>query len=148
MLIILFDTTFFFSRINKILSGKNFLKNDSEGHQQNLLGSIFVQLGLVDILKELEVYPAAVYGDSWGKLATGYYYGALTLEECLKTATNLTQNSLEFEPELLNNKLRSDSLTHDNLTKLVLNVSDSSLNNRDVLVTDGEKIKLLQTIGR
>jgi hypothetical protein len=67
------------------------LKNQIQ--KDNLLGAIAVQVGLVDLLKSLELLPTAVYGDSWGKIVSDYYYDLITIEDAALTAYKISQES-------------------------------------------------------
>ncbi|KAJ8946541.1 hypothetical protein NQ318_004677, partial [Aromia moschata] len=50
----------------------------------NILGSLAVQIGIVDILNVLELKPTASFGYSFGELVSAYYDGILNLEETIK----------------------------------------------------------------
>jgi hypothetical protein len=140
--------------------------------KDNLLGAIAMQVGLVDLLKTLELLPTAVYGDSWGKIVSDYYYDLITIEEAALTAYKISQepsnihfddiakfNSLlkpvpkrqdrYFSKNLKNLELRG----HETLLKipknsLVLNVSDQKLDNKDVLLLEGNLVNFLEILGR
>jgi hypothetical protein len=140
--------------------------------KDNLLGAIAMQVGLVDLLKTLELLPTAVYGDSWGKIVSDYYYDLITIEEAALTAYKISQepsnihfddiakfNSLlkpvpkrqdrYFSKNLKNLEFRG----HETLLKipknsLVLNVSDQKLDNKDVLLLEGNLVNFLEILGR
>jgi hypothetical protein len=146
--------------------------------EDNFLGAIAVQAGLVDVLKSLELIPTAVYGDSWGKIVSDYYYDLITIEETALTAYKISQdpsnvhsdgiakfNSLlksvpkrqdryfSKTPNLPNLELRGHSLSHETLLELpknslVLNVSDQNLDNKDVLLVEGNLVNFLEVLGR
>jgi hypothetical protein len=75
------------------------LKNQIQ--KDNLLGAIAVQVGFVDVLKSLELIPTAVYGDSWSKVVSAYYYDVITIEETALTAYKISQKPLNFESNVL-----------------------------------------------
>jgi hypothetical protein len=140
--------------------------------KDNLLGAIAVQVGLVDLLKSLELLPTAVYGDSWGKIVSDYYHDLITIEEAALTAYKISQESSNihfddiakfnslfkpvpkrqdryFSKNLKNLELRG----HETLLKipknsLVLNVSDQKLDNKDVLLLEGNLVNFLEVLGR
>jgi hypothetical protein len=146
--------------------------------EDNILGAIAVQVGLVDVLKSLELIPTAVYGDSWGKIIRAYYYDLITIEETALTAYKISQESsnIHFDsiakfssllksvpkrqdpyfsktPNLANLQLRGHSLSHEMLIKmpknsLVLNVSDQKLDNKEVLILEGNLVNFLEVLGR
>jgi fatty acid synthase len=146
--------------------------------QDNILGAIAVQAGLVDVLKSLDVIPTAVYGDSWGKIVSAYYYDLITIEETALTAYKISQeqSNVHFDgiakfnsllksvpkrqdqyfsktPNLQNLELHGHSLSHETLLKmpknsLVLNVSDQQLDNKDVLHLEGNLVNFLEVLGR
>ncbi|KAH0813343.1 hypothetical protein GEV33_009449 [Tenebrio molitor] len=174
------------SRIDNILATKNVNISDAISKDQiqedNLLGAIAVQAGLVDVLKSLELIPTAVYGDSWGKLVSAYYYDVITIEETVLTVYKISQKQSDFEsnmlfdaipefksllksvtkrrdryfcktPNLPNLEFRGHSLSHETLlnmpkNSLVLNVSDQQLDNKDVLLVEGNLVNFLEVLGR
>jgi hypothetical protein len=147
-----------------------FLKDQIQ--KDNLLGAIAMQVGLVDLLKSLVLLPTVVYGDSWGKIVSDYYYGLITIEEAALTAYKVSQESSNihfdgiakfnsllkpvpkrqdryFSKNLKNLELRG----HETLLKipknsLVLNVSDQKLDNKDVLLLEGNLVNFLEVVGR
>jgi hypothetical protein len=144
------------------------LKNQIQ--KGNLLGAIAVQVGLVDLLKSLELLPTAVYGDSWGKIVSDYYYDLITIEEAALTAYKISQEPLNFDDIAKFNSLlkpvpkRQDRYFSKNLknlelrghetllkipkNSLVLNVSDQKLDNKDVLLLEGNLVNFLEVLGR
>jgi hypothetical protein len=142
--------------------------------EDNILGAIVVQAGLVDVLKSLELIPTAVYGDSWGKIVSNYYYDLITIEETALTAYKISQDpsNVHFDgiakfngllksvpkrqdryfsktPNLANLQLRSHStLIKMPKNSLVLNVSDQKLDNKDVLLLEGNLVNFLEVLGR
>ncbi|KAJ3619939.1 hypothetical protein MTP99_003942 [Tenebrio molitor] len=170
------------SRIDNILATKNVSILDSilkdQIQEDNILGAIVVQAGLVDVLKSLELIPTAVYGDSWGKIVSDYYYDLITIEETVLTAYKISQepSNVHFDgivkfnsllksgpkrqdryfsktPNLQNLELRGHSLIHEPLFKmpknaLVLNVSDQQLDNKDVWLLEGNLVNFLEVLGR
>jgi hypothetical protein len=150
-----------------------------EIQEDNLLGAIAVQVGLVDVLKSLELLPTAMYGDSWGKIVSAYYYDVITIEETALTAYNISQKPSDFVSNVLfdgipelnslpksvpkkqgryfsknpNQELRCDALGRETLLKepknsFVLNISDQHLNNKDVLLSEGDVVMFLEVLGR
>jgi hypothetical protein len=146
--------------------------------EDNILGAIAVQAGLVDVLKSLDLVPTAVYGDSWGKIVRAYYYDLITIEETALAAYKTSQEPSNIHldaiakfdslvksvpkrqdryfsktPNLPNLELRGHSLSHETLLKLsknslVLNVSDQKLDNKDVLIVEGNLVNFLEVLGR
>ena len=53
---------------------------------EDVLGSICLQLILVDVIKELELLPTGIFGDISGKIVTAYYYNVIGLEESVSIA--------------------------------------------------------------
>ncbi|KAL3270572.1 hypothetical protein HHI36_021109 [Cryptolaemus montrouzieri] len=52
----------------------------------SVIGTVALQLGIVDVLKRLEVEPDAVIGYALGELACGYFEGVLSLEQAILMA--------------------------------------------------------------
>jgi hypothetical protein len=150
--------------------------------EDNILGAIAVQIGLVDVLKSLELLPTAVYCDSWSKVVSAYYYDVITIEETALTAYKISQKPSDFVSNVLfdgipelnslpksvpkkenryfakNTNLSildspGDFLGHETLLNVsknsfVLNVSDQHLNDKDVLLAEGNVVMFLEVLGR
>ncbi|KAK9875949.1 hypothetical protein WA026_011050 [Henosepilachna vigintioctopunctata] len=54
--------------------------------ENNILGSVVVQIGIIEVLKLLQVEPESIIGYSVGEIACGYFDGSLTLEEAILIA--------------------------------------------------------------
>ena len=127
---------------------------------EDALGSICVQLILVDIIKDLECFPTCVFGN---KIATAYYNNIVQLEEAVSAAIEFSQmNSdanLNFQtlPDLADskekNQTKGDYLTCQNFIKsskgaVILNISDLPLNGEDNLLVQNGDVNLLDLLGR
>jgi hypothetical protein len=150
-----------------------------EIQEDNLLGAIVVQVGLVDVLKSLELLPTTVYDDSWGKIVSAYYYDVITIEETALRAYKISQKPSDFVSNVPfddtselhsvlksvpkkqdryfsknpNQELCGDTLGRETLLKVpknsfVLNISDQHLNNKDVLLSEGDVVMFLEVLGR
>lgn len=56
-----------------------------------LVGITAIQIGLVELLKSIDVKPSGIVAYSIGNLACGYYDGCLTLEQAILSAYYLGQ---------------------------------------------------------
>jgi hypothetical protein len=121
------------------------LKNQIQ--EDNIVGAIAVQIGLVDVLKSLELIPTAVYGDSWGKIVSSYYDDVITIEETVLTAYKINQKPSDFVSNaLFNGTVELKEKMSKN--SFVLNVSDQHLNNKDLLLAEGNAVMFLEMLGR
>ncbi|KAJ3652395.1 hypothetical protein Zmor_018364 [Zophobas morio] len=106
----------------------------------DVLGSICIQLIMVDVMKHLELSPSGVFGDTYGKIVVAYYHNVIQLKEALANVI-----------ELLN--LKYKELTNENFTKpvkrtILLNISDFPHNDDDILLVENGRVKLLSLLGR
>lgn len=53
---------------------------------KNILGNIALYIGIVDILKDLELVPDVIMGYALGELGCAYHDGSLTLEQTVLVA--------------------------------------------------------------
>ncbi|KAJ3652417.1 hypothetical protein Zmor_018385 [Zophobas morio] len=156
---------YFETSINQILVRNNVktlkeLLDAKTKVNEDALGSICVQLILVDIIKDLECFPTCVFGN---KIATAYYNNIVQLEEAVSAAIEFSQmNSdanLNFQtlPDLADskekNQTKGDYLTCQNFIKsskgaVILNISDLPLNGEDNLLVQNGDVNLLDLLGR
>ncbi|KAJ3652416.1 hypothetical protein Zmor_018384 [Zophobas morio] len=147
--------------LNKVKTLKEILENKTVN--EDALGSICVQLILVDIIKNLELFPTCVSGDASGKIVTAYYYNVIQLKEAVSAAIEFSQinsdSNMNFQtlPSLVDSKdknlMREDYLTLETCLKsskstVILNVSDLSLNGEDNLLVENSDVNLLGLLGR
>lgn len=59
------------------------LSNKKSTSIHQILGTMAVQIGLVDIIKTLNIEPAAIIGLGFGELICGYFDGSLNLEQTI-----------------------------------------------------------------
>ncbi|CAG9832335.1 unnamed protein product [Diabrotica balteata] len=81
-------------KAHKILLPKGININDAlKAHESStknqILGSILVQLGVIDIFKILEVQPINCFGYSFGELLAAYFDGILTFKQTLECACTI-----------------------------------------------------------
>ena len=69
-------------RIDNCNSNRNEIRNVCVKATTNL-GEAVIQLGIVELLKFLEIQPSIIYEDHWGKIIAMYYQGKLGLAETL-----------------------------------------------------------------
>ncbi|KAK9884291.1 hypothetical protein WA026_005243 [Henosepilachna vigintioctopunctata] len=65
--------------ITEVIHGSQSLKDCTVFH--HVLGNIALQIGIIDILKELQVEPDVIVGYALGELSCAYFDGSLTLEQ-------------------------------------------------------------------
>ena len=69
-------------RIDNCNSNRNEIRNVCDKATTHL-GEAVLQLGIVELLKLLEIQTSVVYEDNWGKIIAMYYQGKLGLAETL-----------------------------------------------------------------
>lgn len=67
-------------------------KECSERQINHLLGSVIVQIGIIEVLKHLEIKPDGQLGFTFGELASAYFDGVLTIEEAVYSAYAINQS--------------------------------------------------------
>ena len=76
--------------VNKVKTLGEILESKLKGNEDTL-GSMCLQLILIDIIKKLEVFPVGVFGDTFGKIVAAYYYNVIQLEEAVLAAIKLSK---------------------------------------------------------
>jgi hypothetical protein len=105
------------------------------------IGAIAVQLGVVDLLKELELQPTGIWTNSFNKLAYAYLNQILTLEQILQQAIfNIEKNSSD-NFQVIDN-FSKEELGFSSQDSIVLNLSDE-----DMLLANNPKL-ILNILGR
>lgn len=66
-----------------------FTDNTSEVEKNATLGALAVQIGVVELLKAIELTPDYISGDNIGKIACLYYKNQLTLKEAILKASEI-----------------------------------------------------------
>lgn len=101
-------TQIYFFRIQKVLSGKKvnildvLLKKSSNKGIGHILGSVAVQIGLIDVLNLLEIKPTNKLTYSFGELLSAYYDGSVSLKETIDYAF-VTDKALDEVNKTLEN---------------------------------------------
>ncbi|XP_063925092.1 fatty acid synthase-like [Zophobas morio] len=134
---------------NKVRTLKEILER-KRNVDEDTLGSICLQLILVDILKELELFPIRVFGETSGKIATAYHYNVIQLNEAVSAAIKLSKVNSNSKDK---NISKEDYSIYPNSYKpskstVVLNISDLRLNDGDNLLVENGSVNLLGTLGR
>ena len=62
------------------------MKSGDDNQVHKILGTIAVQLSLIEVLKELELIPDVIVGSSIGELTAAYLENFLTLDEVVLAA--------------------------------------------------------------
>ncbi|KAJ8963946.1 hypothetical protein NQ314_005277 [Rhamnusium bicolor] len=62
------------------------IKKTPHSNTYQILGSVMVQIGIIDTLQLLEIKPIECIGYSFGVLSAAYYDGSITLEETINCA--------------------------------------------------------------
>ncbi|KAJ3656466.1 hypothetical protein Zmor_015541 [Zophobas morio] len=90
-------------KIDNCNSNRNEIRNVCEKATTNL-GEAVLQLGIVELLKLLEIQPSIIYEDHWGKIIAMYYQGKLGLAETLSKLEVLdkqcTTNGIGHNPQI------------------------------------------------
>ena len=148
--------------LNKVKTLKEILLSQTIANE-DALGSICLQLILVDIIKELELCPTGIFCDTSCTIVSAYYYNDIELEEAVLAATELSKvnfgSNMSFQTsrKLVDLKSRQsvkeDYLTYEIAVKpskgtIILNLSDLALcGENNLLVQDGTG-NLLGLFGR
>ncbi|KAJ3652435.1 hypothetical protein Zmor_018399 [Zophobas morio] len=148
--------------LNKVKTFKEILETKTKV-EEDALGSICLQLMLVDIIKELELFPIGVSGDTSGKIVTAYYNNVVQLKDAVSAAIKFSKVNFDSNlnsqtlPSLVNSKdrelVKENCLTYENGHKLlkgtvILNISDLPLNGEDNLLVQNGGVNLLGLLGR
>ncbi|CAH1987550.1 unnamed protein product [Acanthoscelides obtectus] len=75
------------NRINII----DIMKKPANRDSYSVLGNIAVQLGIVDVLRQLEVKPEKYFGYSYGELLAAHLDGKLSLKDMLNCAVSINE---------------------------------------------------------
>ncbi|XP_050502323.1 fatty acid synthase-like [Diabrotica virgifera virgifera] len=116
-------------RAHKILLPKGININDAlEAHESGspknqILGSILVQLGVIDMFKMLEIKPTNYFGYSFGELLAAYFDGILTFKQTVECASTIN-DVVEKLNAVCNGK---ETIMANNITNNHATVSVSSL---------------------
>ncbi|KAJ3652430.1 hypothetical protein Zmor_018395 [Zophobas morio] len=155
------------TRINQILVSykvktlKEILQSE-KNEKEDVLGSICLQLTLVDIIKELKLFPTGVFGDTSSRIVTAYYNGVIQLKEAVSAAIKLSHvnfdSNMNFQTspnlrDLDQNLMKEDYSTYAKSIKpskgtIILNVSDLLLSDEDNLLVENGSVNLLGLLGR
>jgi hypothetical protein len=112
-----------------------------ECYDDDNIGAIAVQLGVVDLLKELELQPTGIWTNSFNKLAYAYLNQILTLEQTLQQAIfNIEKNSSD-NFQVIDN-FSKEELGFSSQDSIVLNLSDE-----DMVLANNPKL-ILNILGR
>ena len=157
----------FDERINQILVSykvktlKEILQSE-KNEKEDVLGSICLQLTLVDIIKELQLFPTGVFGDTSSRIVTAYYNDVIQLKEAVSAAIKLSHvnfdsnTNFQTSPNLRDldkNLMKEDYSTYAKSIKpskgtIILNVSDLLLSDEDNLLVENGSVNLLGLLGR
>ena len=141
---------------------KEILESQTKANE-DALGSICLQLILVDIIRELELCPTGIFCDTSCTIVSAYYYNDIELEEAVLAATELSKvnfgSNMSFQTsrKLVDLKSRQsvkeDYLTYENAVKpskgtIILNLSDVARSDENNLLVQDDGINLLELLGR
>ncbi|KAJ3652400.1 hypothetical protein Zmor_018369 [Zophobas morio] len=150
------------TRFNKILMANNvktleeILELETKG-DENILGSICLQLLLVDIFKKLELFPSSVSGDAFGTIVSSYCKEVIQLEEAVLDAiklSNMNFPTIQNSAYLKNQEFMKDDYysfeNFNNISKstIILNISDLPITDKDNLLIQNGKVNFLDVVGR
>ncbi|XP_063924503.1 fatty acid synthase-like [Zophobas morio] len=147
--------------LNKVKTFKEILETKTNVDEE-VLGSICLQLILVGIIKELKLFPTRVFGVASGKIAAAYCNNFIQLKEAVSTAVKLSKanSDINLNFQLLSNLMDSKNknmLNEDYSTFLnskkasvgtLLNISDLWLSDEDNLLVENGGLNLLYLLGR
>jgi hypothetical protein len=106
------------------------------------IGAIAVQLGVVDLLKELELKPKGIWTNSFNKLAQASYLNqVLTLKETLQQAI------IKIEKDTNNNLEVIRSISKDEMEIIPKNSILLDLSDRDMLLANNPNL-FIHILGR
>ncbi|XP_063924636.1 fatty acid synthase-like [Zophobas morio] len=154
------------SRVNKILV-VNKIKTLEEifkskiNTNEDILGSICLQLIMVDIFKVLGLFPRSVSGATFGKIVYAYSNDIMQMEEAVMGAiklskpkfdsdTNKSENFVDSKTEQLVNHGDISYETSHNIPKgtIIINISDFPITNKDNLLFENGTVNFLNVVGR
>ncbi|KAJ3653408.1 hypothetical protein Zmor_012661 [Zophobas morio] len=148
--------------LNKMKSLKEILESQTKANE-DALGSMCLQLILVDIIRELELCPTGIFCDTSCTIVSAYYYNDIELEEAVLAATELSKvnfgSNMSFQTsrKLVDLKSRQsvkeDYLTYEIAVKpskgtIILNLSDLALSDENNLLVQDGGVNLLELLGR
>ena len=84
----------------KIVSYVELVKREHDLNTM-FMSLLVLQLGLVDILKFLNIHPAGIIGHSFGEIVACYYAGNLTKKECVDLAEKRAESAVMSTPGLM-----------------------------------------------
>jgi hypothetical protein len=130
-------------RISTILNKNmmNLLYHKNKNCCDDNIGAIAVQLGVVDLLKELELKPKGIWTNSFNKLVHAYLNQVLTLKETLQQAI------IEIEKETNNNLEVIRSVSKDEMEIIPKNSILLDLSDRDMVLANNPDL-FIQILGR
>ncbi|VEN42151.1 unnamed protein product, partial [Callosobruchus maculatus] len=77
--------------LDKRIDITDILKKATNRDSYSVVGNIAVQLGIVDILRQLEVRPDRYYGNSYGELLAAHLNGKLSLKDMFNCAVAINE---------------------------------------------------------
>ncbi|KAJ3652398.1 hypothetical protein Zmor_018367 [Zophobas morio] len=143
------------TRLNKILVANNAktleeMLDSKTNTDENVLGSMCLQLIVVDIFKELELFPTSVSGDAFGTIVCSYCNKIIQLEEAVLDAIKLS--NLKFDSNMnfptLQNLIYSKNNNNVPRGTITLNISDLPTTDEDNLLVRNGNVNFLDVIGR
>ena len=147
---------------NKVKALKEILESQTKVNE-DALGSICLQLILVDVIKELELCPTGIFGDTCGTIVSAYYHNVIKLEEAVLAAIELGKvnfvSNMNFQTsaKLLDSKdkesMKKVYLNYEDFIKpskgtIILNLSDRELSGENNLLVQDGTGNLLGLFGR
>ena len=134
---------------NNVKSFQEILNSTTEPIE-DVLGSICLQLIVVDILKMLQLSPTGLFGDSFGKIVVAYNYNVMKLEDAVSAAIKFSKKSI---PNIVDSKLKElmgdgyENIINRSKPTLTLNISDLPHNCDNNLVGENGDFNLLVLLG-
>ncbi|KAJ3652391.1 hypothetical protein Zmor_018361 [Zophobas morio] len=144
------------ARINEILifnnvkSFQEILKCTTEP-VEDVLGSICLQLIVVDIFKILQLSHIVLFGDSFGKIVVAYYFNVIKLEDAVSAAIKFSKKNIT---NIVDSKLKElmgdgyENIINQSKPTLTLNITDLHHNGENNLVGENGDINFLDEIYR
>ena len=146
--------------VNKIKTLEEIFKSKINTNE-DILGSICLQLIMVDIFKVLGLFPRSVSGDTFGKIVYAYSNDIMQMEEAVMEAiklskpkfdsdTNKSENFVDSKTEQLVNHGDISYETSHNIPKgtIIINISDFPITNKDNLLFENGTVNFLNVVGR
>ncbi|XP_063924749.1 fatty acid synthase-like [Zophobas morio] len=146
--------------VNKIKTLEEIFKSKIDTHE-DILGSICLQLIVVDIFKVLELFPSSVSGDTFGKIVCDYRNDVIQMEEAVTEAIKLSNPKFDSNMNKLENLVDSKAQqsvnhgdinyeTYNNIAKgtVIINISDFPITDKDNLLIENSTVNFLNLVGR